>query len=182
MRTVLLTLGLLLAVLTWGQTSVNVTVKKTEVTYDSTRQATLKYYEELDKELFGLINEYRKSKGRKALEWDQKLYDGSKHHSTYQAFAMTSGHDESIDVKDFTEESFKVRAAKYDIWGECVATTGGSPPNVQKLLELWKKSPLHNNILLDKNFKRGACSVASIMQASNIGDRQKNYCTFDGAQ
>ena len=58
------------------------------------------------------FNYYRKQKGAQPLVWDETLRPMTYHHVVYQRLTKTQEHSEDINVSDFEEMNFAVRATK----------------------------------------------------------------------
>ena len=153
----------------------------------------------LDSLLFQKINEYRLSKGLDILIWDNNVYKMSNHHSTYLSLFTDSiikikgektktgifGHSENkkIDgieqlpnVMDRINKFISTKINKKITGGEnCLLTSYYKYENVDdiinKFITLWKGSKLHNDFLLNKEIKYGACSVVEKNIILNYEDR-----------
>ncbi len=150
----------------------------------------------LDSILFVKINEYRISKGVKALIWDSASYEATKHHSLYLFKINTDiekticTHTQRLDVGIKILETPKDRYMYFggksvNSVGECAA--GGVVVYVLDLheemsieiLDQWKKSPPHNLGLLDSTSEFGSVA-SSLREVGNFRNRKgyMSYSTF----
>ena len=106
----------------------------------------------LDYLLFNKCNEYREQNGLKKWEWSGRAFKPAEHHSNYQARTGKMGHDENTITPRPTS-----RLDYYDIFwtysGENCAVICSSNMSenaiAERILDLWKKSPPHNELLLN---------------------------------
>ncbi len=141
---------------------------------------------ELDSILFYKINEYRRSKGRKKLTWDESSYKASKHHSLYMFTTKHFSHSETKNVNNIKllknpSDRFSFYSnSDYISIGECITKSMHNPGNLDiianGILKQWINSPPHNAILLDRKFNIGAISSVSDSNFDNT------LSTFMGAK
>lgn len=127
------------------------------------------------------INNYRAENGKPALIWDTLSYRVSENHAKYMAMTGLLSHDQELEVdssKSFTtakqfEDKFlnqglKVAKGKVVDVAECAAAKFIEQKNFKCMMsadslailavELWKKSPDHNAMILDSTMKyAGSC-------------------------
>jgi uncharacterized protein YkwD len=115
---------------------------------------------ELDKLVFDKVNQYRVSKGINKLVWCDKAFNASKQHSTYLKNNEEISHDENSDTPTVLSRLKKQNITNIVSYGEnCAqiinATDGEYSSNdilSTLIVDLWKKSPPHNKIMLSGNF------------------------------
>ncbi len=148
------------------------------------------------KELFCAINSYRKSKGLDALEWSTELYNASLHHSKYLCvisntrLGATHREDnindkiEALSTPDDRGFKYIGGYSSFDILLENVAYELRSNSTIDHTfyIDLWKKSPGHNKVLLDNDISLGACSIVSVDIKTNFGMMTVVYVTFMGIE
>lgn len=101
-------------------------------------------------EVVRLINEYRVSKGRNPLVYDERL--------CLKTAAVASGGSILHALKNNDSDKAAVLASHGACqigWG---ATGGGASNTPQKVVQDWINSPLHRSNILEKNIKTVACA------------------------
>lgn len=101
-------------------------------------------------EVVRLINEYRVSKGRNPLVYDERL--------CLKTAAVASGGSILHALKNNDSDKAAVLASHGGGqigWG---ATGGGASNTPQKVVQAWINSPLHRSNILEKNIKTIACA------------------------
>ena len=134
----------------------------------------------LDSLMFSKINEYRVSNGVAEISWDTNVFKASNHHSTYlkllskDSLKTTITHYEKIDV-DSIDEIFGINdrliyyaGIKDRFYGENITGTIKSENYPDKglvdiMFNNWVKSKQHNEIMLNKDAKFGACSIVTLV-------------------
>ena len=116
---------------------------------------------QLDHLLFDKCNEYRRQNDIKEWTWSNKAFVPAEHHSKYQAKTGDMGHKENTITPSPTS-----RLDYYDVvWtysGEnCAAMLKTGLTNEEianKILDMWKDSKIHNDLLLRRDGDLGAIS------------------------
>ena len=131
----------------------------------------------LDTMLFNKINEYRVSKKLKEIKWDTIGYKAARHHSQYlNGKNFISHYEDSASYKDM-DNRYEYFGGKTDRLSEiialgCLNIHDNEPCRWDKLadeiLNLWKKSPPHNRILLDPTNSSGGGSNAFTIREQGI--------------
>ena len=136
---------------------------------------------ELEKLIFGKVNQFRVSEGLLAVKWNDKVYDAAYHHAYYLSDRdITLSHYEVEDRENFVEmERAQDRIKHYynkNSWGiECLTSInfvkyGGDLEKLaQKVVNSWIKSPSHRKGMLFESpsgttLKFGAVSVLKVTE------------------
>jgi uncharacterized protein YkwD len=115
---------------------------------------------ELDKLVFEKVNQYRKSKGISVLLWCDKAYNSSKQHSIYLKNEEELSHNEKSNTPTTLSRLKKHNVTNIVSYGEnCAQIITGSDEEYSSneilstiIVDSWKKSPIHNKIMLSNNF------------------------------
>jgi uncharacterized protein YkwD len=137
----------------------------------------------LDTMLFNKINEYRVSKKLKEIKWDTIGYKAARHHSQYLNGKNFISHYEDSIIYKSMESRYEYFGGKTDRLSEIIAlgccNVHDNDPSLldklaEEILNLWKKSPPHNRIILDPANTSGGGSNACTIREQGIRGI-KNY-------
>jgi len=110
---------------------------------------------DLDILLFYKVCKYRERNGLKCWKWDNRVWKVAKSHSEYQAANGYMGHDGGSAAKRFAGQRFTHYGIDWTYVGENCAVTDSKGKDIiqiaDRILELWKLSPRHNELLLSTN-------------------------------
>lgn len=125
----------------------------------------------LDSLIFNKVNEYRNQNNLKKLEWDTTMYNVAKNQSEYMAASGHLYHDqiESDSIYFKITSDFSKKFINKGLTCNCSASeNAGVVYNIDKLnndsivsilMSYWKKSPVHNRVLLYEHLKYGGIST-----------------------
>jgi uncharacterized protein YkwD len=136
-----------------SQNNVNVITKQQHLDAKSKASSTFDY-KSYESKVIDRINEYRKSKGLKVLEFDSTLYLAADYQAVYMAENDTVTHYPEIPGMEYPGLRVKFFGKQYKILGECVTNSSlylnflNNIFHDNSIFELWKNSKPHNNILL----------------------------------
>ncbi len=140
----------------------------------------------LDIKVFNKINEYRDSLHIPKLEWDSCAYKAANYQSTYlkSANGVVGHSNTNKGFEDVQKRYEKAGGGKTLLLGEICNSTNKNYKVIDTLVEeklaleiflLWKKSPKHNEIMLEPRMKYGGCSVKIMTGSTGI----KTYTHYD---
>jgi len=121
------------------------------------------YYSQtsLDYKVFEKINEYRVENQLPELEWSDKIFHAAKHHIDYMIKVGVLEHAENNNTPH-PSNRVELYGVKWRIVGEILTvihvTEVSEDVKATRIVQSWKKSPGHNEIMLTKDFTHGASS------------------------
>lgn len=136
---------------------------------DCAVNATQLQIKQQEQTLFDLINAYRTESGLPVLSWSPSLKQPAAWLSSDMARTNNLSHTDSLGrLPDTRLPDCGFPLSTY--YGENIAT---GAPSAREILDVWKASPPHNQILLGQNFTQGAIA----MELDSTG--QMAYWTLD---
>lgn len=144
---------------------------------------------ELDLKVFNLVNEYRKENNLKELVWDTMVLKVSKNQVEYMSITGHLVHDqlEEDSLKFNITNDFASKFIKQGINFNCVVfencavifnTNRMSVDSIAYLvIDGWKKSPIHNEVMLDPKMTNVGISHknGSIYKEDGIDEFGESY-------
>jgi uncharacterized protein YkwD len=121
------------------------------------------------------VNQYRNSKGLESVIFSDVNFKSASHHTNYMVknSVITHSEDTLVDPSD----RLKFYGCTFTNFGENILLTNknfkSNDPEMNdkiatEIVNIWKKSPGHNKILLDKRFRYIGTSTALETRSVNI--------------
>ena len=115
----------------------------------------------LDYKVFEKINEYRGENKLPELEWSDKIFHAAKHHIEYMIKDKVLAHAEKNNTPD-PFNRVELYGVKWRSVGEILTVIHVAEVSedikATRIVQSWKESPGHNEIMLTKDFTHGASS------------------------
>lgn len=127
--------------------------------FDASQPKSAETTFEMEKKVFALINEIRRTKGLRELVWSDEVARIARLHSTNMAEKSFFSH-RGLDGKMIDDRADSVGLSKWRAIGENIAYNRGYAKPTEFAVECWMKSPGHRDNLLDANWKETGIGIA----------------------
>ncbi len=118
-----------------------------------------------EQQMLTVINNYRTQHGQGTLEVSTTLTKAA----LWKSAARANGAPENHDDEDRTWDQRLVHCGynEFALMGENMGRVGGAPPNeIEGLLDAWKSSVIHNDVLLTDGFR--AIGLARVVGGDGV--------------
>lgn len=105
------------------------------------------------------LNDFRKSKGLKALEWEEKVYKAIRPHTQQMMKIDKISHDNFDSRADKIEKSFKVRQSAENVAFFSAYEDKSPDETARKLTDQWISSPGHRKNMLLPHLTHAGISI-----------------------
>jgi len=144
----------------------------------------------VDSLVFVKVNEYRLSLGLNKVEFDSVCYKAAKNQATYLASEKMVGHNQDVKgyenvfnrLNNFGNYNFNKAGEVCNFIPFNIISSDSLSLNklADKIVEAWKNSPDHNNVLIDPKFKYAGFFCKQVITKSGFVNvkHYENYNTM----
>jgi len=114
---------------------------------------------ELEKRVFGLVNEQRRASGLSELDWSDGIAKIARVHSQNMANYKFFSH-QGLDGSTVSDRADSLKISRWQSIGENIAYNRGYANPIKLAVESWMESTGHRNNILNRGWKETGIGVA----------------------